>query len=175
MTTKQLTAQLNLALRYGLTQERLKNLLDYNPYTGIFRWRVTRRNQTAREGNIAGTETLGYWSTKIDGQRYRAHQLAWFYETGEWATKLDHRDNDKLNNRFKNLRLCTRRQNRCNAKTNSNNTSGQKGVYKRVDRWGASIVVDGKNKWLGTFETFEGASNARTQAADEEYGEFARH
>jgi len=89
--------------RVELTQERLQELLRYDPGTGEFRWRL-RVRPNIREGDIAGTHMRAeYWAIHVDGRMYRAHQLAWLYMKGEWGWPvIDHRDGNPLNNRWRN-------------------------------------------------------------------------
>ncbi|MCK9994454.1 MAG: hypothetical protein Dbin4_02974, partial [Alphaproteobacteria bacterium] len=98
-----------------LTQSRLKELLHYDPDTGVF----TRRVQTssnARVGDVAGClHPEGYRHIQIDGKRYAAHRLAWLYMTGEWPTnQLDHLNGVRDDNRWGNLREATHGQNQQN-------------------------------------------------------------
>ena len=86
---------------------------------------------------------------------------------------IDHIDNNPLNNRKGNLRLCTNTENCRNARRGKNNTSGYKGVKNRGDRWGARIMVDRKEIWLGTFGSKEEAAGAYNVAAIKHFGEFA--
>src|SRR6266704_128840 len=97
-----------------LTQQRLKELLSYDPLTGVFLWRVKRCNKMP--GDVAGcNKNRNYTVVYVEGKSYRAHRLAWFYMTGEWpATFLDHRDMNKHNNAWENLRLATKSQNQAN-------------------------------------------------------------
>ncbi len=55
----------------------------------------------------------------------------------------------------------------------SNNTSGQRGVYRRENnRWRACIGFKGKVYNLGTFKSYEEAVNARLKAEHEFYDAF---
>src|SRR5574337_1093125 len=94
-----------------LAQEKLKELLEYNPVSGDFYWKVNRGN--ARAGDKAGTikvvkDAWSCISIMVSGKHYLAHRLAWFYIYGEWPdTDIDHKDGNSLNNAFLNLRLAT--------------------------------------------------------------------
>jgi hypothetical protein len=74
-----------------LTAERLREVLNYNPGTGVFTWRV-QTGRRAPVGAIAGCITwYGYIAIKIDCCRHLAHRLAWFYVTGAWPKdQIDH-------------------------------------------------------------------------------------
>ena len=76
----------------------------------------------------------------------------------------DHIDGDPLNNRRKNLRKCTRSENMRNRGKTKSNTSGFVGVYAVGNRWQAMINYEGKNKYLGTFDTRSEAGRARDRA-----------
>lgn len=88
-----------------LTAERLRELLDYDPETGYFRW---RRDVGARawKGQLAGTMARdGYEYIGIDRRRYPAHRLAWLYVHGEWPRGLlRHLNWLRSDNRLENLR-----------------------------------------------------------------------
>ena len=157
-----------------LTADRLRKLLDYDHASGIFIWRVNRGRVMA--GIVAGYyDKEGYISIKIDGIQYKAHRLAWFYETGEWPTmNLDHRDGNRSSNQLDNLRLATQHQNMQNKrKAHINSRSGILGVSwdKNNKRWEASIYVAGKTRHIGRFSTSKEASDAYI-TAKREYHEF---
>ncbi len=164
-----------------LTAERLHEVLNYNPETGLFTWRVCMGNR-AMAGAVAGTpHANGCIHITVDRQIYKAHRLAWFYMTGEWPTaEVDHRDMNGSNNRWLNLRMATKSQNMANRGTQTNTSSGLKGAYryKAGERygkpWQAGIQVDGKKLHLGHFATAEEAHAAYCVAAKKYFGEFAR-
>jgi hypothetical protein len=159
-----------------LTVERLKELLSYDPETGEFHWRVDR-GHNARQGQRAGTiNAKGYRVIEIDSKAHREHRLAWLYVTGKWPEhEIDHRDLDKLNNRFDNLRPATRSQNTCNKPVETRSSTGVRGVTRRENgKFRAIITVQRKRIHLGTFDTLPLAHMAYIEAAVEHHGPFAR-
>lgn len=158
-----------------LTQERLKELLHYDPDTGIFCWRVTNSNRA-----VAGTECRslngkGYVQIGVDGRRYEAQRLVWLYMTGEWPPHMvDHADMDPTNNRWANLRSATYAENMANSRALRTNSLGVKCVRKRSGRFQSHITIDGKQRFLGSFATVDEASAAYEAAAQKAFGEFAR-
>lgn len=160
-----------------LTLARLRELLAYDPETGVFTWRVNRGAK--RAGDVAGNKNcvLGYVLIGIDYRTYLAHRLAWLYMTGEWpADEVDHWDLDGANNRWVNLREATKGENGANRPAPANNTSGYKGVYwhARAGRWMAQIMKNQRSLYLGLHDTREEAAAAYLAAASKEFGEFAR-
>jgi hypothetical protein len=85
---------------------------------------------------------------------------------------VDHIDGNGLNNRRCNLRECTQKQNRANAKP-CGGVSGFVGVYARNGKWTAGIRYRGKNLHLGTFDDPVEAAKARDRKAYELYGPYA--
>jgi hypothetical protein len=162
----------------SLTAERLKELLHYDPGTGVFTWNARTGRQVA--GQVAGTVNLGTRiQIKIDGRTYKAHRLAWLYVHGQWPRgAIDHIDGSALNNAIANLRECTMSQNQANKRRRVDNASGFKGVYLNSDRkvptWIAEIRQNGRKIHLGTFKSPEEAHRAYVEAAERIYGEFAR-
>lgn len=163
-------------MRKNISQERLRDMLDYNPSTGVFVWK--RQCGPSKKGDIAGNESAGrkaYWQIGIYGGRYFAHRLAWLYMTGEMPKgMIDHKDNDGLNNQWDNLREASRTENLANRPAQRNNTSGQKGVRQINNRFYARIKVLDREIALGAFATAEEANCAYALAAKQHFGEFAR-
>lgn len=162
-----------------LMHARLLELLSYDPDSGIFTWRVDRRSgksgncYSARAGDPAGSVMRdGYMRVGIDGKQYALHRLAWLYVTGTWpAHQIDHLDTDRTNQRWLNLRDVTGKVNSQNQRKaqRNNRSTGLLGVtFERnagKDRpHRARIMIDGKNRTVGMFETAEAAHSAYVEA-----------
>lgn len=160
-----------------LDQETLKEVLDYNPETGIFTWKISAG--TVCHGQEAGyLNTQGYRVIQIKGQNYRAHRLAWFYMTGRWPKEgIDHKNGIKDDNWWGNLRECDQTQNLYNSKLRSDNSTGVKGVCwnKMVGKYMARVYISGQEKHLGVFTEIEDAESAVKQAREKYHGEFCNH
>lgn len=87
-----------------LTQKYLKEILYYNPFTGIFIWK-RYRSRFVKPGDIAGTKVkYGYIHIGIDGKIYKAHHLAWLYIHGYFPeNQIRHINHIKDDNRIENL------------------------------------------------------------------------
>jgi hypothetical protein len=157
-----------------LSQERLRALLHYDPETGRFTW-IAPSGRRVKAGSIAGCKTCGYIAIRIDGRRYMAHRLAWLYQTGQWPTcVVDHKNGERHDNRWSNLREATPSQNRANMRKLDRNTSGHKGVTRHRAKWAAQIHVGGKHFHLGVYVSAAEAAEAYNAAAKQFFGEFAR-
>lgn len=78
-----------------LTQHRLKELLHYEPETGVFTWKVDSRDggRGHRSGDTAGTLAQGYTVIRVGKVVYKAHRLAWLYVHGSFPEhEIDHVD-----------------------------------------------------------------------------------
>jgi len=162
-----------------ITASRVLELLDYNPETGNFTWKINRRGRRQAGMSAGCIHPNKYVRISIDYRLYNAQRLAWLFITGKWPDKLiDHIDGNPSNNRFTNLRECDHIQNGANRKMSSANKSGYKGVskVKATGKWGAWIKVAGKSKNLGShFNTPEEAYEAYKKASNQMHGEFGRH
>ena len=151
-----------------LTTRRLKELLHYDPDTGVFTWRVKSGRSAA--GSQAGSNkgTRGYRRIMLDKTLYLGHRLAIQYMTG----KVPQHDVDHINgvtddNRYCNLRNATRSINNQNRRTAMRkNATGYLGVTqdKRDGRYYAAIFVDGVKRGLGGYATPEEAYEAYVKA-----------
>ena len=168
-----------------LTAAELRELVDYDPLTGILKWRwrynlhpqaVTWNKRNA--GNVAGQrDTKGYLFVSIYKISYRAHRLAWAHYYGEWPSlDIDHINRVKDDNRICNLRLATVAQNGLNVGLTKRNTSGVRGVFwhKGANKWQAGICYLGQEIYLGLYVKLEDAIKRRREAEDQYYGEYAK-
>jgi hypothetical protein len=157
-----------------ITAEMLRERMSYDQETGVFRLRRSRTRWKA--GQVAGSlGENGYVSIRVCGVLCLAHRLAWLYVHGEWPVEqIDHRNNDRTDNRLANLRPASVDQNARNNRIGGRNTTGLKGAYRKRGKWRSTITVNGKQVSLGTFSTKEEAHAAYCAAAEKYFGEFAR-
>lgn len=160
-----------------LTQMRLKELLHYDPSTGVFTWLRDRRG-TAYAGSQAGSlDVSGYRVISVDSRPYRASHLAWLYMTGEMPSRIiDHADLARSNDRWDNLRLADRSQNAANTAAYKNSQSGVRGVYwnKQQRKWCAQLRQGGKLRHISFHTSIDDAAKAYARAAADYFKEFAR-
>lgn len=158
-----------------LSAAQLRAALHYDKETGIFTWRDVTFN--VRRGGRAGfPQGDGYRGIKINRHRYSEHRLAWLYMTGSWPLfTVDHRNGNRSDNRWRNLRSATWAQNQANRNVKAG-ASGLKGVVweqNAKNKWRASIRMGGTTQRLGNFSCPAAAHFAYVIAADKQYGEFA--
>lgn len=146
-----------------LTQSRLKELLSYDPETGLF----TRLSTMTRHkvGSISGSpQNKGYVQIMIDTRNYLAHRLAWLYVYGEFPKgQIDHINRIKTDNRIINLRDVDNSINQLNNGIRKHNSSGVTGVMKdtRSNKWVVQLIFDNKRHYLGSYKTIDEAKLAR--------------
>lgn len=88
---------------------------------------------------------------------------------------IDHKNLDRSDNKWANLRLATASQNKCNSNLYRNNSTGYRGVSQTENgkRWYAQIRHDGKTRWLGTYDSPQEAHAVYKEWAIKLHGEFA--
>lgn len=159
------------------TQERLRQLFRYEPDTGLF-IRLVDVAGNAKAGMVAGSVNRRHGNILIhvDGARYFAHRLAWVYMTGDWPIdEIDHRDRDRANNRWANLREATRAQNNRNVGKRRDNKTGYVGVHvhRQSGKFCVQIGTGKEREHVGLFDCGPAAHFAYIVAANRRYGEFS--
>lgn len=159
----------------ALTQARLKELLSYNPDTGVFTYAAPRRRIVV--GAVAGGVAFdGYRVLQLDGKKYRCARLAVLYMTGAWPVgEVDHIDCDKLNDRWANLRDVPHQDNAQNKqRRNAKSSTGVRGVYKNGSGYMAQARINGAQVYLGTYRTIDEAKAVADSARKANYSGFVK-
>lgn len=166
--------------RNDLTLDQIKELLDYDPTTGLLTWRIRAGqpmfNARCAGHNVTCRHTQGYLRIGLHYKRYLVHRIVWLLMTGTWPKhQIDHINGNKKDNRWCNLREATYSQNGCNRGKPRNNTSGLKGVswHKGQQKWRADISVNGQQQWLGTYTCPAAAHLAYQLATLQLHGNYA--
>lgn len=147
-----------------LTQSRLKELYSYDGESGTFTRLKTVGGRWLAGAVVGAKNSSGYIQIRIDGGRYLAHRLAFFYANGSWPIgEIDHIDGEKRNNKLSNLRDVTHSENMQNqlvahGRTKSNRLGAH--YQSRSNKWLAQIVLSGNLVHLGSFDTPELAHEA---------------
>ncbi len=167
----------NLPKARQLTQTRLVEVLDYDPVTGRFIWKISRPGCVL--GREAGTIANGYRQIEVDFKLFRAGRLAWLYMTGSFPPDgmfVDHVNGERADDRWENLRLATPQQNARNRGPCPRNKSGKVGVCvgQKPDTWEATITINSRTRLLGRFECLDDAIAVRCEAERHYFGDFAR-
>jgi hypothetical protein len=150
-----------------LTAARLRELLHYDPETGVFTCLIKRGNW--KLGQIVGCQSTadGYPRIRIEYKLHLSHRLAWLYVYGEWPGQLDHIDNDRANCRIANLRDVSQFWNMQNLKkARSDSSTGVLGVTycKATGKYRAKIKANGKFIEVGRFVSVDEAGSAYIEA-----------
>ena len=161
------------------SQERLKEVLDYDEQTGVFKWKLST-GRRIKVGDVAGAaHPPVYGRIQVDGVRYISSRLAWLYVYGEYPTALiDHINTNIADNSIKNLRIATASDNLKNTPVQKASKTGVKGVTHSTSSPGkfeARIGVNGKNYYLGIFSSVEAAKKLLDIKREELHGEFANN
>ena len=163
-----------------LTQTRLKELLRYDPDTGIFVWQVSR-NQNVSIGSVAGclhkANGKSYIRIKVDKKSYYAHRLAVLYVKGMFPLNdIDHEDGNGLLNKWENIRVTDHSGNMKNRRLHKNNKLRINGIRfnNRLKKYHARVMVNKKAIHLGYFAELWDAMCSR-KSADFKYNFHVNH
>lgn len=151
--------RIELIGKYGKGKFALVDDADYKRLSQLV-WRVHATGYVVR-----GTRKEGIYTT------HRIHREV----LGDIPTKMfvDHINGNKLDNRRKNLRVCSPQQNTQNQRPK---TKHYKGLVRRKNRltWMVKIKCNKKDIYLGDFKDSWEAAKAYNKAAKKYFGEYAR-
>ena len=119
-----------------------------------------------------------YLESRTGGQHLHLHRYLMGNKIPS-GMEVDHINGNQFDNRIKNLRIVTHRENMFNMKSNKDTFSKFKGVYrnnskKRNKSIYAQINTNGKKQTLGYFYTEKAAALAYDKKAIELFGEYAK-
>ncbi len=167
-----------------LSPDILRLLIDYDPATGVARWKDRDSNyakfpnqwNSTNSGKALGcVNRYGYFQTSLLGKQYKVHRIVWAIHHGEWPTfHIDHINGIRTDNRIENLREATFSVNAKNQSKPKNNSSGVVGVDRKNGKWRARISNNGFRIDLGSFPTKKEAVYARREA-EKRIGYTSRH
>lgn len=163
-----------------LTQERVKELFDYDPEVGVLIRKIDV-GKKVKAGQVAGSISTsdGYRYIRVEWKLYPAHRLIWLWMTGVYVCdgkEIDHIDGVRDNNKLSNIRVVTKAENARNTKRYSSNTSGFSGVCfdKRRKVWYSRIKVNHRDVYLGSSPDINVSIKLRKDA-EVKYGYHPNH
>lgn len=157
-----------------ITQERVKELFDYNPDTGVFKRRVNVNGGGKAGTVIVRTISQPYARCRVDFDTYYVHRLIFLYMTGTFPDQVDHVDHNTDNNKWNNLRAVSQDENQINKKLDKRNKHGLPGVYKEYNKWRTYFCINKKQTVVYSGYDFFEACCAR-KSYEAKYGYFLNH
>jgi len=125
-----------------LTHEQVLAALDYNPATGVFRWKITPA-KNVKAGTVAGGHSKGnaYRYIRLNGEEVTEGRLVWFYMTGNWPERrIRYKNGISTDCRFENLTLFNGIGGEYDYKTKEGNNA-----YLRAYRRASPVIEKARN------------------------------
>lgn len=165
--------------------ERIRNRLAYDENVCGLIWTTVhtgRGNNQVKVGDTAGTLDNGYLricfsDSEFGHKTVKVHHIVWYLVTGEWPTEqIDHRDENRANNHFDNLRLASCSQQNINHGVRADNKLGEKNICYRKKRqtFAVQISRDKKVVLYKEYKTIEEAITVRDRWYRENGCAFSR-
>lgn len=151
-----------------------KSKIDDEDYELVTRYKWHANPKTFKNGKVYVRAAARIWHK--EEKRYYNWTLAnWIMQPSKGLV-VDHINRDPLDNRRRNLRICTQSENIFNKESsNLNRTSKYRGVHfdksraHRKKHWMANLNHEGKSYRIGRFETEVEAAKAYNKLAKELY------
>ena len=135
------------------SQKYLQETFDYDPETGLFK----RKGRMYKEHCAALYRTV-----RVAKKKYYVHRLIWVYMTGNdpGDMEIDHKNRERHDNRWSNLRLATRGKNRFNTGARCIRVRSRKKPFQ------ARLTLEGRNVYK-SFATYTEAETFVKQMKQE--------
>jgi len=158
-----------------LNQKLLLETFEYKE--GHLYWKKTMSNFVKAGIKAGSIRKDGYWKVGFKGKAPTAHRIIFLYHHGYLPKNIDHINGIKTDNRIENLRAATDSQNQCNAKINTKNKSGIKGVCwnKNTKKWRVYLYINGKFTEFGHYFDINVAKFVANTMRYKYHGEFANN
>lgn len=156
------------------SMEKLKEAFEYRD--GKLYNKIVRNSRT-KVGEMAGSYSSEYAVVTFEGVPWPIHRIIFFMFHGYVPDYIDHINGVKQDNRIENLREATPAQNSANQGINKLNKSGVKGVSwcNTYKIWRAYIRLNGKNKYIGRFNSLNDAKEFMELVRETIHGSFCNH
>lgn len=155
----------------NITPEILRELIDYDPKSGLMWWKKRTLNHIPQQRALdswntkwAGKPALvtsapgGYLKGSIFHKDIKAHRAAWAIHYGKWpSNQIDHINRNPRDNRISNLRDVTPQQNCANRNPQTSRGAIPSGIDFCKGRWRVRTRIDGRRIYVGSFQTIEEA------------------
>jgi len=112
-----------------IDQAEMVDMFAYCQTTGNLYWKETRGSR-AKAGGVAGClRPSGYRHVKVNDVLYKEHRVIWVMHFGDIPAGLhiNHKDENKSNNRLSNLELVTQAQNNAHGTRTARQAAALKG------------------------------------------------
>ena len=136
----------------------------------LIRWYSPKTGEVALIGRkVMKPGSNGYYRMSFMGTQFLLHRVIWYFLNQEEPNKIDHKNHNKLDNSFNNLRKVSDTENAKNMSISKRNTSGITGVSQEAKSglWRARLQVNGKEHTVGRFISIEDARIAIVKARND--------
>ena len=151
--------------------EKARERFDYNPLTGDIIY--IENTERSKIGDIVECiNGRGYIMLHYRKKALVAHRLAFYIMEGHLPENIDHINGVRTDNRWANLRACTKGENSRNRGMSKANKSGYRGVSKHQGRWRGRVNFNGVEYSKYGYDTPELANEWVLSNSKKLYGEF---
>lgn len=161
--------------------EDFHKVFELDAQAGVLLWKDPPKNHAEKAGTVAGYLCVGkgknktYWHVRAFGKTFKRSRVVFYMTHGRWPDPaVDHINGDSLDDRPGNLRECSLSQNAANSRPKARIHDLPQGVCRtKQGRFMARLMVNGKGRSLGVYETPDEAHRVYIAARGEAFHAFA--